>query len=57
MTDANEPRISINPADVPDRAFQAACPVLEASIKLALSDPEKRRDFEQWKKNRERENR
>ena len=43
----------INPKEIPDYAYEQACFVLASSIRLALSDPEKRADFERWKRERE----
>lgn len=43
----------IDPKQLPDYVFEQACFVLASSIRLALSDPEKRADFERWKRERE----
>lgn len=44
---------TIDPGAVPDEEYTTACRVLASSIRLALSDPEKRADFERWKAARE----
>lgn len=41
--------ITIDPADIPDEVYTIGCRVLASSIRLALSNPEKRADFERWK--------
>lgn len=48
-----EPAARIDPAQVPPEDYQTACRVLAASIRLALSDPAKRSDYEAWRRRRE----
>ncbi len=33
---------------LPDHVFDTACLILAPSIRLALHDPEKRKDYEKW---------
>lgn len=42
-------RPRIDPALIPDYAYDEACRVLNASIRRALADPELRRDYEEFK--------
>lgn len=42
-------RVRIDPALIPDSEYDVACSVLARSIRLALADEEKRKDFERWK--------
>lgn len=47
--------IHINTADIPEHVFDTGCRVLYHSVKAALEDPAIRAEWEEWKKNRERE--
>ncbi len=42
--------------EIPDYVFEMACSVLNKSIRYALRDPEKRKDYERWKAERESPN-
>lgn len=43
---------TIDPRKVPPEEYQTASRVLASSIRLALSDPANRADFEAWKQRR-----
>lgn len=45
--------VIIDPRAVPQEEYQAACSVLASSIRLALADPAKRAEYEDWKRGRE----
>lgn len=45
-------KVVIEPRSVPAEDYQTACSVLASSIRLALADPEKRAEYEAWKKRR-----
>lgn len=45
---------TIDPRKVPKEEYTTACRVLASSIRLALADPAKRADFEDWKRRRQR---
>ena len=42
--------VRIDPAKVPDYAYDAACSVLAASISKALENPALRAEYEAWKR-------
>lgn len=44
--------IAINPSMIPESDYQIASRILNASIRLALKNPENQRDFEEWKRQR-----
>lgn len=46
--------IVIDPHDISDKDYQIACRVLASSIRLALKDPEKRAEYEAWKREQRR---
>lgn len=48
------PPATIDPGKVPEEEYTTACRVLASSIRLALADPAKREDFENWKRRRQR---
>lgn len=41
--------VRIDPALIPDSEYDVACSILAKSIRLALADEEKRKEFERWK--------
>lgn len=41
--------VRIDPSLIPDSEYDVACSVLAKSIRLALADEEKRKEFERWK--------
>lgn len=45
--------VVIDPRAVPQEEYQTACSVLASSIRLALADPAKRAEYEDWKRGRE----
>ncbi|HIU09818.1 MAG TPA: hypothetical protein IAB00_00975 [Candidatus Avidehalobacter gallistercoris] len=47
--------VRIDPSKVPAADWEIACRVLQNSIRLALADPEKRADYERWKREQEQE--
>lgn len=47
-------RATIDPGKVPEENYTTSCRVLASSIRLALADPAKRKDFEDWKRRRQR---
>lgn len=42
----------IDPKKIPAAEYETMCRVLNRSIRLALSDPAKKADFEEWKQAR-----
>lgn len=44
--------VIIDPRDVLDEEYQTACSVLASSIRIALSDPALKTEYEEWKKRR-----
>lgn len=42
----------IDPAKVPDYAWDSGCRILQQCIRQALADPVLRKDFEDWKARR-----
>lgn len=44
--------VTIDPREVPPEDYQVASRVLASSLRLALSDPANRADFEAWKQRR-----
>ena len=48
-----EGEVRIDPKLIPASEYQTACRVLNASIRLALSDPAKRAEFEEWKRRKQ----
>lgn len=42
----------IDVSKIPDYVFEMACPILNSAIHRALRDPEQRKDYERWKKER-----
>lgn len=44
--------VRIDFSAIPDSDIQVGCAVLASSIRLALRDPEKRKDYERWKAER-----
>lgn len=49
---AKAPTVRIDFSAIPDSDIQVGCAVLASSIRLALRDPEKRKDYERWKAER-----
>lgn len=45
--------ITIDPKAIPKEEYQTACSILASSIRLALKDPEKRAEYEEWKRKKE----
>lgn len=45
-------KATIDPKKVPAEEWETACAVLASSIRLALSDPAKRAEYEAWKARR-----
>lgn len=43
----------IDVKSIPDYVFEEACPILDAAIRRALRDPEKKKDYNNWKAERE----
>lgn len=52
----NTTGVKIDPLSIPASDYDTACRVLAASIRLALSDPANRADFERWKQERRAKN-
>lgn len=48
----NTTAVKVDPKAVPASEYETASRVLAASIRLALSDPAYRADFERWKAER-----
>lgn len=48
----NNEKPKIDPRAIPKEDYQTACAVLASSIRLALKDPEKRAEYEAWKRRR-----
>jgi hypothetical protein len=44
--------VIIDPRNVPDEEYQTACSVLASSIRIALSDPILKAEYEEWKRRR-----
>ena len=44
--------VKIEPSLIPAEEYQTACAILASSIRLALSDPAKRKEYEEWKQRR-----
>lgn len=44
--------VKIIPEIVPNAEWQTACRILNGSIRLALSDPVKKADYQRWKEER-----
>ena len=51
---ANDFRVDVKA--IPDYVFEEACSILNTAIRRALRDPEKKKDYENWKAERERAN-
>jgi len=49
MHSAGRAQARIDPTLVPDGEYEVACSVLASSIRLALMNPELRKDYEDWK--------
>lgn len=45
----SESAVRIDPAKIPDYAYEQACRVLYSSISRALADPKLSREYEEWK--------
>lgn len=41
--------VRIDPKLIPDFEYDRACTILSASISVALSNPDLRREYEEWK--------
>ncbi len=52
MVEPRQESVHIDVSSIPDSIIDAGCRVLNASIRRALRDPEKRKDFERWKAER-----
>jgi hypothetical protein len=49
---SEEETVHIDVKAIPDGIWDLGCSVLASSIRRALRDPEKRRDYERWKAER-----
>lgn len=49
---SGQPPVRIDISAIPDSDFEVACAVLASSIRLALRNPEKRKDYERWRAER-----
>ena len=47
--------VHIDPEQIPRHQWDQMCRILDRDIREALKDPEKRADFEKWKKERKNE--
>ncbi len=52
VSTSGQPSIRIDISAIPDSDIQVGCAVLASSIRLALRDPEKCKDYERWKAER-----
>lgn len=44
-----EGTVALHPSDIPDEVYDLMCVALNRSVRLALSDPAKRAEYEAWK--------
>lgn len=47
-----EEMAAIDPRAVPQGEYQTACSVLASSVRIALADPAKKAEYEEWKQRR-----
>ena len=45
-----EPKVKINPADIPDDVYDTGCYILSKCIRRFFQDPKNRKGYEEWMK-------